>query len=261
MVKQIVSVLFTKKQIRIKQIKIMEVWEIRLNKYIAESGLCSRRDADRLIESGKVTVNGETAEPGRKVYEGDSVKVCNKLISPKKEKVVLAYYKPRGVTSTQRDEHALITLGEALKYKERVTYAGRLDKESEGLLLMTNDGDLIEAMMRGSNGHEKEYIVKTDKPVSENFIEKMSEGVYLKELKKYAKPERVSKTGKNTFQIVLTQGLNREIRRMCETFGYRVLMLKRVRVLSVKLEGLKPGEYRVLKKEEVEKLWKECRNL
>ena len=234
---------------------------IRLNKYIASCGVCSRRDADALIEKGSVTINGKVAEPGTKVFEGDSVKVGSKLIKPKDETVVLAYYKPVGVTCTERDVHAEVTVSESLRYKERVTYAGRLDKDSEGLLLMTNDGKLITEMMKGSNGHEKEYIVTISKPVTYEFLEKMSKGIYLKELDKTTRPCVVKKVSKNTFQIVLTQGLNRQIRRMCEACDVKVMKLKRVRVLNVTIGNLNPGDYRVLSKQEVEKLWKECGNL
>ncbi len=233
---------------------------IRLNKYIASCGVCSRRDADKLIEKGDVTLNGKPAEPGDRVFPGDSVKIGSKLIKPSEDKVVLAYYKPVGVTCTERDPYADATVKELVRYKERVTYAGRLDKDSEGLLLMSNDGDLIQAMMKGENGHEKEYIVRVSKPINAEFVEKMSKGVYIKDLDKTTRPCKVTKVSKYTFKIVLTQGLNRQIRRMCKTLDQTVMELKRVRVLSVTLDRLKPGEYRVLSDEEVEKLWKECRN-
>ena len=229
---------------------------MRLNKYIAASGLCSRRDADRLIEEGKVTLNGKPADVGARVFEGDSVKVGSKLVKPVEETTVLAYYKPVGVTCTERDEHAEITVKEALRYKERVTYAGRLDKDSEGLLLMSNDGALIQEMMRGENHHEKEYLVRISKPVYKELIEKLSAGVYLKELNETTRPCEVKKVSKYVFSIVLTQGLNRQIRRMCEAMDVKVMELKRVRVLTVTLNGLKPGEYRKLSNEEVDRLRK-----
>ncbi|MBO4679202.1 MAG: pseudouridine synthase [Lachnospiraceae bacterium] len=230
---------------------------MRLNKYIAMCGVCSRRDADKLITDGKVTINGRPAEMGDRVSDGDSVKVGSKLIKPADETVVLAYYKPVGVTCTERDAHAAITVTEALKYKERVTYAGRLDKDSEGLLLMTNDGDLIQNMMKGENAHEKEYVVKINRPIFKEMLEKMEKGIYLKELKTTTRPCKVSKLSRDTFSIVLTQGLNRQIRRMCETFNAKVIMLKRVRVVNVTLSGLKPGEYRKLSHEEIDSLKKE----
>ena len=227
---------------------------IRINKYIASCGVCSRRDADKLIEEGKVTLNGKPAFPGDRVMPGDSVKVGKKLLTEKEERTVLAYYKPVGVTCTERDSHADVTLKDVLRYKERVTYAGRLDKDSEGLLLLTDDGDLIQAMMKGENGHEKEYIVKISKPVTKEFVEKMSGGLYLKDLNKTTRPCKVERVTKDSFSIILTQGLNRQIRRMCETLDVKVLSLKRVRVLTVTLGKLKPGEYRKLSNAEVEEL-------
>ena len=232
---------------------------IRLNKYIASCGICSRRDADKLIEQGKVTVNGRPAEPGMRIVEGDSVKVGSKLISEKKETVVLAYYKPVGVTTTEKDDHAEITVADLVKYKERVTYAGRLDKDSEGLLLMTNDGDLIHGMMQAKNNHEKEYLVKVNKTINEEIVEKLSKGMYLPDLKKSTRPCFVERVNKTTFRIILTEGMNRQIRRMCAALSLKVVSLKRVRVLNVTLNNLKPGEYRVLSREEVrelkEKVW------
>ena len=227
---------------------------IRINKYIASCGVCSRRDADKLIESGKVTLNGKPAAPGDRVMPGDSVKVGKKLLTEKTERTVLAYYKPVGVTCTERDSHADVTLKDVLRYKERVTYAGRLDRDSEGLLLLTDDGDLIQAMMKGENGHEKEYVVKISKPVTKEFVEKMSAGIYLKDLNKTTRPCKVERVTKDSFSIILTQGMNRQIRRMCETLDVKVLSLKRVRVLTVTLGKLKPGEYRKLSNAEVEEL-------
>lgn len=233
---------------------------VRLNKYIASCGVCSRRDADALIEKGNVTVNGKLAEPGTKVFDGDSVKVGSKLIKPNTETVVLAYYKPVGVTCTDRDPFADITVRDAVKFRERVNYAGRLDRDSEGLLLLSNDGKLIEKMMKGANGHEKEYIVRTSKPITQEFVDKMAAGVYLRDLDTVTRPCKVKRITKNTFRIVLTQGLNRQIRKMTQACNNKVMELKRVRVLSVTLDGLKPGEYRVLSREEVDKLWRECGN-
>lgn len=239
----------------------MEDNGVRINKYIASCGVCSRRDADTLVERGDVTINGKVANPGDRVLPGDSVKVGAKLIRQSEETVVLAYYKPYGVTCTERDRFADLTVKDAVKYKKRVTYAGRLDKESEGLLLLSNNGDLIQSMMKGSNNHEKEYIVRTTKPITEAFISKMSAGVFLKELNTVTKPCEVKRISKNTFNIILTQGLNRQIRRMTEACGNKVASLKRVRVLNVTLDGLKPGEYRVLSQKEVNSLCKECGNL
>ncbi len=223
---------------------------VRINKYIASAGICSRREADRLVADGRVTINGRVAVEGDKVTDNDAVKVGNKLIRQKAQKTVLAYYKPVGVTCTEKDDHAELTVKEALRYKERVTYAGRLDRDSEGLLLMTNDGDLIHEMMSADNHLEKEYIVKISKPVTREFVEKMSAGVYLKDLDRTTRPCKVERVTKDSFSIVLTQGMNRQIRRMCETLDVKVVTLKRVRVLNITLGGLKPGEYRVLKQEE-----------
>lgn len=236
----------------------MEQESIRINKYLAMCGVCSRREADRLIEQGKVTVNGKVATPGDKVSAGDKVRVGKKEVGTEGKKVVLAFYKPKGVTCTEKDRHAEKMITDMVKYPIRVTYAGRLDKESEGLLLLTNDGDLIQAMMKGSNNHEKEYVVKTDKEITTEFIEKMEQGVYLKELEITTKPCKIRKVGHFTFHIILTQGVNRQIRRMCKTFGYEVENLKRVRVMNITLEGLKSGEFRELFEEELALLYEKC---
>lgn len=215
--------------------------EIRLNRYLAACGVCSRRDADKLIEQGVVTVNGKAASPGLKVTEHDRVAVHGKPIEKQDKKVILAYYKPVGVICTERDVHAKRIVSRELKYPFRLTYAGRLDRDSEGLLLMTNDGALIDAMMRGSNGHEKEYVVKSNKVWTDEAIENMRRGVYLEELKLVTRSCEIEKIGPKTLRIILTQGLNRQIRRMCQTQGYEVKSLKRVRVVNVELGGLKPG--------------------
>lgn len=231
---------------------------IRINKYLAMSGVCSRREADKLIEQGKVTVNGKIATPGDKVGVGDKVCVGKKEVGTEGKKVVLAFYKPRGVTCTEKDKHAEKIITDLVKYPVRVTYAGRLDKESEGLLLLTNDGDLIQTMMKGSNNHEKEYVVKTDKEITTEFISKMEQGVYLEELEITTKPCKIKQVGRFTFHITLTQGVNRQIRRMCKTLGYEVQNLKRVRVMNITLEGLKNGEFRELSKEELALLYEKC---
>lgn len=230
----------------------------RLNKYLAECGVCSRREADKLIDQGRVKVNGQVAKSGMQVDERDVVEVNNKKIKPLTSKVVLAYNKPIGITCTEKDKFAEKTIIEAIKYPIRLTYAGRLDKESDGLIIMTNDGELIQQMMKGINGHEKEYIVKVNKEITEEFVEKMSAGVYLKELNQTTRKCEVEKVGKYTFKIVLTQGLNRQIRRMCQAFGYQVKTLTRVRVMNVKLDNIKTGEYRELKGEELEMLYRMC---
>jgi 23S rRNA pseudouridine2604 synthase len=230
----------------------------RLNKYLAECGVCSRRDADKLIETGAVEVNHQIARFGVQVKEQDIVTVNGKIVRPASAKVVLAYYKPAGVTCTERDKYAQKTIVDALQYPVRLTYAGRLDKESEGLMIMTNDGDLIQYMMKGSQCHEKEYIVKVDKEITDIFIKRMSGGVYLPELEQTTRKCTVEPLGKYTFRIILTQGLNRQIRRMCAVFGYQIRSLIRVRVLNITLDGLRRGDYREIVGAEREKLYQIC---
>ncbi len=234
----------------------MEV--MRLNKFLAHSGVCSRREADKLIEQGKVLVNEKVASPGQPVTVADEVTVSGKRIQGQKKAVVLAFYKPVGVTCTERDVHAEKVISDLIQYPVRVTYAGRLDKDSEGLLLLTNDGDLIQGMMRGANRHEKEYIVKVDKEITPDFLLKMSQGVYLKDLDIKTRECELEKLGKFTFKIILTQGVNRQIRRMCAAFGYQVRSLKRVRVMHITLRNLKPGEYFELSAEDVQRLYRDC---
>ncbi len=230
----------------------------RLNKFLAHSGVCSRRDADRLIEQGQVEVNGRTGEPGMQVTEEDEIRVRGEIVRGDRETVVLAFYKPRGVTCTERDSHAEKTISDLVDYPVRVTYAGRLDKESRGLLLLSNDGDLIQAMMKGANLHEKEYIVRVDREITDAFVEKMAGGIYLEELNVTTRECRVEKLGSHSFKIILTQGLNRQIKRMCQACGCRVMSLKRVRVMHVELGNLKPGEYRRLDSSDVERLYRDC---
>lgn len=227
---------------------------MRLNKYLAQCGVCSRRDADKLIEQGKVLVNGQTAGMGQQVEETDTVQVGKQILQGKQSCKVLAFYKPVGVTCTERDAHAEKKIMDMIHYPERVTYAGRLDKDSEGLLLLTNDGDLINAMMRGANRHEKEYIVKTDKEITPDFLEKMAKGIYLKELDITTRECKIEKMGKYTFKIILTQGVNRQIRRMCEACGVKVKTLKRVRVMNIQLGDLAPGKWREVTGTELEQL-------
>ncbi|MBQ8231548.1 MAG: pseudouridine synthase [Lachnospiraceae bacterium] len=229
--------------------------QIRLNKYLADHGICSRREADRLIEQCRVTVNGRIAGMGTKVSDEDEVALNGKRIGGKPKTVVLAFYKPVGVTCTEKDRHAEKIITDMIHYPIRVTYAGRLDKDSEGLLLLTNDGKLIDAMMRGANRHEKEYVVKVDKEITEEFLETMSAGIYLKELERTTRPCQVKAEGKFTFRIILTQGLNRQIRRMCEACGYEVKKLKRVRIMNISLDRIPYGKYRELTESEMEQLY------
>ena len=232
---------------------------IRLNKYMASAGLCSRREADRHIEKGEVYINGIRASLGQLVYPNDKVTLGAKSLIHTEEKIVVAWYKPVGVTCTENDKYAKRKISDAFRYPQRLTYAGRLDKDSDGLLIMTNDGDLIHNMMRGSNGHEKEYVVKVEKELSKDFAVLMEQGVYLKDLERTTRPCKVYVEGKYTFRIVLTEGLNRQIRRMCETLGYKVKSLTRIRVVNILLGDLKPGEYRELTKDEKEQLYMICR--
>ena len=231
--------------------------KMRLNKYLAHCGVCSRREADRLIGQGKVLVNGQTAVPGRTVGETDEVTVSGRTVHNSKKTVVLAYNKPVGVTCTEKDPHADKKITDMIKYPVRVTYAGRLDKDSEGLLLLTNDGDLIQAMMRGSNHQEKEYAVRVDREISEDFLNKMTGGIYLEELDVTTKPCKVKQISKFTFNIILTQGLNRQVRRMCSACGYQVKSLRRIRVMHIELGNMKPGEYVELSDADVERLYRD----
>ena len=228
----------------------------RINQYIASCGICSRREADRLIDAGRVFVNGTAATAGMRIRDTDEVTVDGKLLVGAQNKVVAAYYKPVGVTCTRSDRHADRTLEEAFSFPVRLTYAGRLDRDSEGLLLMTNDGKLIDAMMKGSAGHEKEYIVRVKSRISDADLEHFRKGVRLKELDVTTRPCKVERLGDYTFRIILTQGLNRQIRRMCKAVGNEVKKLKRVRVLTIELGALKPGEQRIISGDELAELYK-----
>ena len=237
---------------RIREEFLQAKESVRLNKYLSEAGVCSRREADRLIESGKVTVDGVTAQMGMRVTAGQIVKVGKKTVSKQDEMIVLAVNKPKGIVCTedQRERDSIVRF---LNYPVRVTYAGRLDKDSRGLLLMTNNGDIINQMMRAANRHEKEYKVTVDKEITEQFIKKMSEGVPI--LDTVTRPCTVKKIGKYTFSIILTQGLNRQIRRMCAAFGDEVKDLVRIRIMNIRLGSLKEGAYRKLTDEELEELY------
>lgn len=230
----------------------------RLNKYLAECGICSRREADRLISEGRVSVNGTPAVMGTKVSDRDAITLNGKPVKGKNKKVVLAYYKPIGVTCTERDRFAEKKISDVLKYPVRLTYAGRLDKDSEGLLIMTNDGELIDSMMRGANRHDKEYVVKVDKEITQDFLKDMAGGIYIKDLDITTRPCEISKIGKFTFNIILTQGVNRQIRRMSKCLGYEVKALKRVQIMNVNLANLKSGEFRTIEGEELAELYGKC---
>ncbi|GLX82980.1 23S rRNA pseudouridine(2604) synthase RluF [Thalassotalea eurytherma] len=227
----------------------------RLNKYISESGFCSRREADKLISASRVTINGEVPELGTKVMPGDNVAVDGKSIAAmptnKSDRVYIAYNKPIGITCTT-ERHVKGNIIDAIKHKERIFPIGRLDKPSEGLIFLTSDGDIVNKILRAENAHEKEYVVTVDKPISERFVTRMSRGVPI--LGTITKPCKVTMQSKFVFRIILTQGLNRQIRRMCEYLGYEVTKLKRSRIMNVSIAGLRPGQWRDLTKEEMDEI-------
>lgn len=227
---------------------------VRINKYLSEAGVCSRREADRQIEAERITINGKVALMGDKVYPGDVVMYGKKRVSKEEEMILIAVNKPSGIvcTSEKREKNNIV---DYVNYPKRIYPVGRLDKDSHGLILMTNQGELVNKMMRSGNFHEKEYIVKVNRDVTEEFIQWMAKGVYLKELDAYTRPCQIEKVGKRTFRIVLTQGMNRQIRRMCEVFHYRVMDLKRVRIMNICLGDLREGAYRKVTPEE----WQELR--
>ncbi len=221
--------------------------EVRINKFLSEAGACSRREADRYIEAGKVLINGSVAVTGQKVTEDDKVMLNGKQVEKKHETVILAYNKPLGLTCTASHDDP-DNIFDHINYPIRLQYVGRLDKDSQGLLLLTNDGDLSNSIQKSVNNHEKEYRVRVNKPITEDFLKNMAEGVPI--LDTVTKKCRLYKIDNYSFKIIITQGLNRQIRRMCEYFGYRVVNLKRTRVINIRLGDLKPGEYRRLTPEE-----------
>ncbi len=220
---------------------------IRLNKFISDSGFSSRREADKLIEQQRVKINDKVPELGTKVAPGDVVTVDGQRIqasaSDKADRVYIAYHKPVGITCTT-ERHVKGNIIDAIGHKERIFPIGRLDKPSEGLIFLTSDGDIVNKILRAENAHDKEYVVTVNRPLSEHFIQKMARGVPI--LNTVTKPCTVTMQSKMVFRIILTQGLNRQIRRMCEFLGYEVVKLKRTRIMSVRLAGLKPGQWRDL---------------
>lgn len=228
---------------------------MRLNKFLASAGVCSRREADKLILRGDVTVNGLPGEMGQSVSERDTVLVKGRRISAKSEPVVLAYHKPAGVTCSEKDAHAERLITDMIDYPVRLTYAGRLDRDSTGLMLLTNDGDLINAMMKGSHRHEKEYIVTVKQEITAEFLESMRQGVYLEDLHIRTRKCRVKKLNYNTFSIILTQGVNRQIKRMCKACGNTVFSIRRVRIMNIELGTLAENEWREIKGEEKRRLY------
>ena len=221
---------------------------ISLNKYISSTGICSRREADKLIEAGKVKLNGKIASKGNRVSDGDQVLVNNKPLRNRPNVVYLAFHKPAGVTSTT-DKNDRDNIIDFINYPKRIFPIGRLDKASTGLILLTNDGDIVNQILREENNHDKEYIVSVDKPITSQFIEKMKAGLPI--LGTVTKECEVEKISKKVFRIILTQGLNRQIRRMCEHLGYQVLTLKRIRIMNIRLDGLGVGQIRELSKTEL----------
>lgn len=235
---------------------------MRLNKFLASIGVCSRREADRAIEANRVMINGETAELGAMVGEEDLVSLDGRYIATGKDvekvkPIIIAFNKPEGIVCTTSDNDGATNVVDYIGMKERIYPVGRLDKDSSGLLLLTNQGSLTNSLLRAANYHEKEYIVKVNKDIDDEFINKMSNGIYLYELKTKTRKCMVRKLNKNTFSIVLTQGLNRQIRRMCAACGRKVQKLNRVRIVNIRLDGLAVGDYRNLSDEEIKKLYKE----
>jgi 23S rRNA pseudouridine2604 synthase len=222
---------------------------MRLNKYISESGLCSRREADEWIARGRVTINGRRAELGSQVGEGDEVRVDKRVVGARRKRhVYICLNKPVGITCTT-ERHVAGNIIDFVGHAERIFPIGRLDKDSEGLILLTNDGDAVNGVLRSENNHEKEYIVTVDKPVSDTFLTAMSGGVII--LGERTKACKVSRIDKFTFRIILTQGLNRQIRRMCEVFGYEVQRLQRIRIMNIRLSNLRSGHWRNLTEKEL----------
>ncbi|KAB7707575.1 23S rRNA pseudouridine(2604) synthase RluF [Bacillus aerolatus] len=227
---------------------------MRINKYISETGTTSRRGADKLIAEGKVTINGVTAELGSRVEPGDDVRVDGKPIAREQQHVYIALNKPVGITCTT-ERHIKGNIVDFVNHPLRIFHIGRLDKDSDGLILLTNDGDIVNEILRAENKHEKDYIVTVNKPITSSFVEKMESGVDI--LNTTTLPCKVKPLSKNTFQITLTQGLNRQIRRMCSALGYEVRSLKRTRIMNIHLDGLKLGQWRDLTKDELRQLFED----
>lgn len=224
---------------------------VRINKYLGDAGVCSRREADTYIKEGKVTIDGQTALMGSRVMPGQVVMFNGKPLERQEQQVLIAFYKPVGIvctTDTKEPDNVI----DFINYGKRIYPIGRLDKDSEGLLLLTNDGDIVNKILRAGNHHEKEYLVTVNKPLTPEFLRAMESGVPI--LDTVTKPCKIEPTGKNSFKIILTQGLNRQIRRMCEYLEYRVISLKRVRIMHITLGRLNPGTYRNLTPAELSQL-------
>lgn len=227
--------------------------QIRLNKFLSDAGFCSRREADRLIEQGKVFVNNTVAVMGQKITLNDEVKVGNELVIREEEQILIAFNKPVGIECTS-DLMNPDNIIDYIGYPKRIYPIGRLDKNSQGLILLTNDGSLVNNILKASNYHEKEYVVTVDRPITDEFIKQMSSGVRI--LEQVTRPCKVTKINKHTFNIILTQGLNRQIRRMCDELGYHVQKLKRIRVMNIELGNLPKGTYRQVTDKELKNLLK-----
>lgn len=233
---------------------------IRINKFLSNIGYCSRRMADTLIAKGKVYVDGKRVSEGFKINENEKVYIDGKFIASyedkeKTETIILALNKPRGIVCTTGTKDRATNIVEYVAYKTRVYPIGRLDKESQGLILLTNKGDIVNELMKASNYHEKEYLVSLDREFDDSFIENMSRGVYLPELGIKTRVCKVSRKSKKVFSIILTQGLNRQIRRMAKALGYNVVKLERIRIMDINLKGIEYGKYRKLSREEIKKLY------
>ena len=232
---------------------------VRINKYLSEAGVCSRREADRMLEQGRICIDGIPALPGQKVEDGQTVTVDGKTVRKEDEEIFLAFYKPRGIVCTTAESEngeKIVNVVDYINYPKRVYPVGRLDQNSEGLLLLTNQGEIMEKILRSRYGHEKEYFVRVNRRITPEFLRKMSQGVEI--LDTVTKPCKVWQEDEKSFHIILTQGLNRQIRRMCEALDYRVTMLRRDRVVNITLDGLIKGRYRRLTPQEVRELKEIC---
>ena len=224
---------------------------MRINKYLSAQGVCSRREADRLLEAGRITVDGVTAMCGQQVDDNSVICIDGSRISDEKpQDVLMAFNKPRGIVCTTTDNQGKNNIVDYIGYDKRIYPVGRLDKDSDGLILLTNNGEITDKILRSVNGHEKEYVVKVNKKITDTFLKSMADGVYLKELDVTTKPCSISRINNYTFRIILTQGLNRQIRRMCQESGYKVESLTRGRIMNIELGGLKIGEYRIIEGKE-----------
>ena len=224
---------------------------MRINKYLSAQGVCSRREADRLLEAGRITVDGVTAMCGQQVDDNSVICIDGSRISDEKpQDVLMAFNKPRGIVCTTTDNQGKNNIVDYIGYDKRIYPVGRLDKDSDGLILLTNNGEITDKILRSVNGHEKEYVVKVNKKITDTFLKSMADGVYLKELDVTTKPCSISRINNYTFRIILTQGLNRQIRRMCQESFYKVESLTRVRIMNIELGGLKIGEYRIIEGKE-----------